>query len=175
MRNNKSLTIRKIKVENHFNSLLIEKLINYIMRQGEKNIANKLFFKSLDLIKEKYSLESDTKVVEFLEEIFKRIEYNFEIKKLKFGGANYSVPVEINEYRSRSIAGRRLIKHARKYAKERKVNFVLAFFNTIVDIKSETGSIIKELEELHNTVSQNKVFMHLFKGNRKRIYKKASN
>lgn len=134
-----------------YNSTIVSMLINKILSNGKKSLAQKIFYDSIKKAKE--SIKSDP--LEILEKAITNITPVVELKSRRIGGATYQVPVEIKKERGTSIALTFLIKSARKRPGK---TMVTKLGNEIIDAFNNTGNSVKKKEELHKMAETNKAF-----------------
>lgn len=131
-----------------------EKFVNYIMLDGKKSTARKIFNNTLKLISKKTSADP--------EKVFKsaldNVKPKLEIKAKRIGGAVYQIPREVNPNRQISLAFRWIITAARA-KKGASMHQKLA--NEIIDASNEQGSAFKKKEDTHRMAEANKAFAHL--------------
>ncbi len=137
-----------------FGSPLVSKFINYLMYDGKKSVALRLFYGAMDAIAAKYPdkdpLEVFTKAIENVKPIV-------EVKSRRVGGANYQVPVEVKPERQQALAIRWLIGYTRARG-ERTTTTKLA--NEIMDASNGTGGAVKKKDDTHKMAEANKAFAH---------------
>jgi small subunit ribosomal protein S7 len=140
-------------VDSIYKSPIIPKLINSIMYDGKKTIAEKIIYDAIDKIKLKVKEEP---LIVFNEAI-NNIRPTVEVRSRRVGGATYQVPVEVKIKRSQTLALRWLIDASRK-RKDRKMSDKI--FNEIYDAYQNKGSAIKKKEDTHKMAESNKAFAH---------------
>lgn len=144
---------RDILPDPKYNSKLVSKFINVMLKDGKKSIAEKIFYSAFDIIKEKTG-QDPLKVFKTALENVKPV---VEVKPRRVGGATYQVPVEIRPQRRTALAIRWIIKYARerneKTMKERLAGELLDAFNN-------SGASIKKKEDTHRMAEANKAFAH---------------
>ena len=131
----------------------VSKFINALMIGGKKTTAEKIFYNSFELIKNK-AKEDPVKV---FNEAIKNVRPNLEVKSRRVGGATYQVPVEVKSKRSQALALRWLVDASRK-RKDKKMSDKI--FNEIYDAYQNRGSAIKKKEDTHKMAESNKAFAH---------------
>ena len=136
-----------------FKSAIIPKLINSIMYDGKKTIAEKIIYDEIGKIKSKVKEEPLT----VFNEAIKNLRPTVEVRSRRVGGATYQVPVEVKAKRSQALALRWLIDASRK-RKDKKMSDKL--FNEIYDAYQNKGSAIKKKEDTHKMAESNKAFAH---------------
>ena len=145
---------KKIKlVDPKYKSTIIPKLINSIMYDGKKTIAEKIIYQAIEKIKSKVKEEP---LIVFNEAI-NNIRPTVEVKSRRVGGATYQVPVEVKAKRSQALALKWLIDASRK-RKDRNMSDKI--LNEICDAYQNRGSAIKKKEDTHKMAESNKAFAH---------------
>ena len=145
---------KKIPLVDHkYKSTIITKLINSIMFDGKKTIAEKIIYDAIEKIKTKDKEEPLT----IFNEAINNIRPTVEVKSRRVGGATYQVPTEVKSKRSQSLALRWLIDASRK-RKDKKMSDKI--FNEIYDAYQHRGSAIKKKEDTHKMAESNKAFAH---------------
>jgi small subunit ribosomal protein S7 len=136
-----------------FNSQLVSRFINCIMKQGKKSTAEQIFYGALDLIQER-TQDDPLKV-------FKRavdnVKPQLEVKSRRVGGSTYQVPVEVSTERQLSLSMRWLIDYSRSRG-ERSMRERLAA--ELLDAANNRGSAIKKKDDTHRMAEANKAFSH---------------
>ena len=136
-----------------YNSKVVTKVINQIMLDGKKAIAEGIVYGAFDIIKERLSVEPDKYFMQALE----NIKPLLETKARRVGGSNYQVPIEISPARQQTLAIRWLVDYARK-RNEKSMEEKLA--NEIMDAYNSTGGAFKKKEDTHKMAESNKAFAH---------------
>ena len=136
-----------------YNSPLVSKFINCIMWKGKKSTAEQVFYGALDIIKEKTG-EDPLKVFKKAVDNVKPV---LEVKSRRVGGANYQVPIEVNQYRRVSLSIRWLITFTRM-RKEKSMQERLAA--EFMDAAGNRGAAVKRREDVHRMAEANKAFAH---------------
>ena len=145
---------KKIPVVDHkYKSSIIPKLINNIMYDGKKTVAEKIIYEAIDKIKSKSKEEPIT----VFNEAINNIRPTVEVRSRRVGGATYQVPVEVKTKRSQALALRWLIAASRK---RKDKNMSDKIFNEIYDAYQNRGSAIKKKEDTHKMAESNKAFAH---------------
>ena len=136
-----------------YKSTIIPKLINSIMYDGKKTIAEKIIYEAMEKIKTK----SKDEPINIFNEAINNIRPTVEVRSRRVGGATYQVPVEVKSNRSQALAIRWLIDASRK-RKDKKMSDRI--FNEIYDAYQSRGSAIKKKEDTHKMAESNKAFAH---------------
>ena len=137
-----------------YKSQTVTKLINQVMFDGKKGLAQRLVYGAFDIIKEKTGSEP----IEYFNQALENVKPMLETKARRVGGANYQVPMEIRPERRQTLAIRWLVSFARKRTGERNMDEKLAA--EIMDAYNGTGASIKRRDELHRMAEANKAFAH---------------
>tara|TARA_B100000749_G_scaffold41635_1_gene28632 strand:+ start:251 stop:721 length:471 start_codon:yes stop_codon:yes gene_type:complete len=145
---------RKIfSVDSKYKSTIIPKLINSIMNDGKKTIAEKIIYDAIDKIKSK----SKEEPINIFNEAINNLRPTVEVRARRVGGATYQVPVEVKSKRSQALALRWLVEASRK-RKDKQMSDKI--FNEIYDAYQNKGSAIKKKEDTHRMAESNKAFAH---------------
>ena len=140
-------------IDPKYKSTIIPKLINSIMYDGKKTIAEKIIYEAMEKIKTK----SKDEPINIFNEAISNIRPTVEVRSRRVGGATYQVPVEVKTNRSQALAIRWLIDASRK-RKDKKMSDKI--FNEIYDAYQSRGSAIKKKEDTHRMAESNKAFAH---------------
>ena len=136
-----------------YKSVIIPKLINSLMYDGKKTIAEKIVYDAIDKIKSK----SKDEPIDIFNQAITNIKPTVEVRSRRVGGATYQVPVEVKSKRSQALALRWLIDASRK---RKDKNMSDKIFNEIFDAYQNRGSAIKKKEDTHKMAESNKAFAH---------------
>ncbi|AKF41443.1 30S ribosomal protein S7 [Mycoplasmopsis canis UFG4] len=153
MSRKKSAPIREVLADPVFNSLVVTKLINQIMLDGKKSIAQDILYSAFEIIKEKTNKEPMEVFLAAVENITPQLE----IRTRRIGGTNYQVPTEVPARRKQTLALRWLVQYAR-LRNEKTMDVRLA--NEIIDASNKTGGAIKKREDTHKMAEANRAFAH---------------
>ncbi len=145
--------VRKILADPKYNSLVVAKLINQVMLDGKKGIAQRIVYDALDILAEKTGVGA----MEALEKAMENVMPLVETKPRKVGGASYQVPVEVRPARRQTLAIRWIVLFAKKRG-ERGMEQRLA--GELFDAFNSTGGAFKRKEEVHRQAEANKAFAH---------------
>ena len=136
-----------------YNSKLVSRLINTIMKDGKKGIAQTILYDAFDMISEKTGREP----MDVFNEAIENIMPILEVKARRVGGANYQVPVEVRPERRVTLGLRWLVQYSRN-RNEKTMQERLA--NEIIDAASNSGASVKKREDTHKMAEANKAFAH---------------
>ena len=143
-------------VDSRYKSTIIPKLINSIMYNGKKTIAEKIVYDALETLIEKLG-QSPEQASDLFAEVLDKIKPVVEVKSRRVGGATYQIPVEIRQDRREALAMRWLIEAARSRSEK---NMKLKLANELLDASNNRGNAIKKKEETHRMAEANKAFSH---------------
>jgi small subunit ribosomal protein S7 len=136
-----------------YNSKVVTKLINTIMLDGKKGIAQTILYEAFDMVKEKTGEEPLT----IFDKALENVKPSLEVKSRRVGGSNYQVPVEVTPARSQALGLRWLVRYARlRGGKGMAENLA----NEIMDAYNGTGAAVKKREDTHRMAEANKAFAH---------------
>ena len=144
---------REILPDPMYNSVLVTKLINSIMLDGKKGVAQKVVYDAFDIIKQK----TDRNPLEAFTEALNNIMPSLEVKARRVGGATYQVPIEVRPDRRQTLGLRWLTSYARK-RNEKTMKERLS--GEILDALNNTGGAVKKREDTHKMAESNKAFAH---------------
>jgi len=144
---------REVLPDPIYNSKIVTKLINNIMLDGKKTVAQKIVYDAFDIVKEKQGKEA----LEVFEAALENIMPVLEVKARRVGGATYQVPLEIRAERRQTLGLRWLVLYARK-RHEKTMAEKLA--GEIIDAINNAGGAFKKKEETHRMAEANKAFAH---------------
>ena len=136
-----------------YNSKMVTRLVNSIMLDGKKGVAQKIVYDAFDIVKEK----SGNDPLEMFEKALENIMPTLECKTRRVGGANYQVPLEVSPARRETLGLRWLTMFSRKRG-ERTMSARLAA--EIMDAVNNTGASGKKREDTHKMAEANKAFAH---------------
>jgi len=145
--------LKILLVDSKYKSTIIPKLINSIMYDGKKTIAEKIIYDAIDKIKSK----SKEEPINIFNEAINNLRPTVEVRSRRVGGATYQVPVEVKSKRSHALALRWLVEASRK-RKDKQMSDKI--FNEIYDAYQNKGLAIKKKEDTHKMAESNKAFAH---------------
>ena len=136
-----------------YKSKVVTKLINRIMLDGKKGVAEKILYEAFDQVKTK---TGEDPVVVF-EKALENIKPQLEVKSKRVGGSNYQVPVEVSATRSQTLGLRWLVNYARLRNGHTMADNLA---DEIIDASNGTGNAVKKREDTHRMAEANKAFAH---------------
>ena len=144
---------RDVLADPLYNNKVVTKLINNVMLDGKKGVAQKIVYGAFERVAEK----SGKPALEVFEEAMNNIMPVLEVKARRIGGATYQVPIEVRAERRQTLGLRWLTMFARKRG-EKTMEEKLA--NEILDAANNTGAAVKRKEDMHKMADANKAFAH---------------
>ncbi len=144
---------REILPDPVYKSVLVTKLINGVMLDGKKGVAQKVVYDAFEAIQAKTGKEP----LDVFTEAMNNIMPSLEVKARRVGGATYQVPIEIRPDRRQTLGLRWLVGYSRKRG-EKTMKERLA--NEIMDAANNTGASVKKREDVHKMAESNKAFAH---------------
>ncbi len=148
-----SIPKREVLADPIYNSIVVTKLINSVMYDGKKGVAQSIVYGAFQDIEAK----TGKNPIEVFESALGNIMPVLEVKARRVGGANYQVPIEVRPERRQTLGLRWLVVHARKRS-ERTMRERLA--KEIMDAANNTGGAVKKKEDTHKMAEANKAFAH---------------
>ena len=144
---------REVLPDPMYNSILVTKLVNSIMLDGKKGVAQKVVYGAFDIVQEKTGKDA----LEVFHAAMENIMPSLEIKSRRVGGATYQVPMEVRPARRQTLGLRWLTNYSRNRS-ERTMKERLA--GELMDAANNTGNAVKKREDTHKRAEANKAFAH---------------
>jgi small subunit ribosomal protein S7 len=144
---------RTVDADSVYSSALVTQVINKVMLDGKKSIAEKIVYDALETV----GTKTGRPPVEVLEQAVKTVTPVLEVRGRRVGGANYQVPVEVPQRRARTLAVRWLVTYARE-RREKGMSDKLA--NEILDALNQQGGAFKRKDDVYRMAQANKAFAH---------------
>ncbi len=148
-----TVEVREPGTDPVYQSQMVEKFVNCLMYAGEKSVARRIVYNSLEAIREK---TKDDPLKTF-KKALENVKPALEVKSRRVGGANYQVPVEVNRNRQNSLSIRWLIGFARSRGEKSMVEKLTA---ELLDAANNRGGAIKKRDDTHRMAEANKAFAH---------------
>src|SRR5688572_11107644 len=145
--------IRPVEADAQHRSRLVQQVINKVMLDGKKSLAEQITYDALAIVGERTSRPP----VEVLEEAIKELTPNLEVKSRRVGGATYQVPVEVPPRRARTLAVRWLVTFARA---RREKSMADRLANEIMEATQQQGGAWKRKDDIFRMAQANKAFAH---------------
>jgi small subunit ribosomal protein S7 len=147
------ITPRELEPDPVHGSRLVTQVINRVMTDGKKAVAERTVYDALARV----SVKTGRPAVEVLEQAIKALTPSLEVRSRRVGGANYQVPIEVPGRRARTLAIRWLIQFARG---RREKQMVDKLANEILDATSQQGGAFKKKDDIYRMAQANKAFAH---------------
>jgi small subunit ribosomal protein S7 len=145
--------IRPLEADPVHRSKLVQQVINKVMLDGKKSIAERIVYEALDLLGER----GEQNPVESLENSIRALTPSLEVRSRRVGGATYQVPVEVPSRRARTLAVRWLVEFARQ---RREKTMAQRLANELSDAASQQGGAFKRKDDIYRMAQANKAFAH---------------
>jgi small subunit ribosomal protein S7 len=152
----KKAPIRKVLPDGKYGSEKITKLINYVMRDGKKSVAQKQVYMALEIL----AKETGKKPLEAFEEVIRIISPQMEVRSRRVGGASYQVPMPVRPKRSFSLALKWLVLEANKRPNKQFRTFSEKLVAEMLDALQNQGGAINKRNTSHRMAESNKAFAH---------------
>jgi len=146
---------RTIEPDTVYNSVIVAKIVNRIMKDGKKSVAQGIIYRTLDKLK-----ENGQDPLQVLEKALNNISPKVELKARRVGGANYQVPVEVRADRKLALAIRWLVEAARARPNKEYRTFDLKMAAEIMDALEQKGAAITKRNNTLKQAEANKAFAH---------------
>lgn len=153
MRKKKAYKKHPILPDHRYNSIVVSKLVNIVMKDGKKLKAQNIVYKALELVKDKTKKDP----LQVLEKAIENLKPQLEVKSRRVGGATYQVPIEVRPERAFSLAVRWLVGACREVQGKPMYQ---KLSDEIINASNETGNAIKKKIETHKMAEANKAFAH---------------
>ncbi|MCS7178961.1 MAG: 30S ribosomal protein S7 [Anaerolineae bacterium] len=144
---------REIEPDLRYNSVLVARFINKIMKDGKKSLAARIMYQAMNIVEER----TRRPALEVVEEAVRNVSPLLEVKPRRVGGATYQVPVEVPPYRQTSLAIRWILEAARNRSGRSMAEKLAA---ELMDAVNKTGAAIKKREDTHRMAEANQAFAH---------------
>ena len=144
---------RDVLVDPIYNSKLVTRLINKIMIDGKRGVAQKILYNAFDIIE----VKTNEKPMEVFEKALENVMPLLELKVRRVGGANYQVPIEVRADRRQTLGIRWIVMFARKRGGKSMEEKVAG---ELMDAANNTGASVKKREDTHKMAEANKAFAH---------------
>lgn len=144
---------KKSKPDHYYNSTLVSKFINTIMKKGKKSLAEKIIYEAMERAKQKAKEDP----LKMFEKAVENVRPLLETKSRRVGGATYQVPIEVAFNRSTSLAVRWILRYARERSGKSMIDKLAA---EITDAVNNRGGAVKKREDTHRMAEANRAFAH---------------
>jgi small subunit ribosomal protein S7 len=147
------ITPRSVELDPVFGSRLVTQVMNLVMRDGKRSLAEKIVYDALAIVSER----TGRPPVEALEQAIKTLTPVLEVRSRRVGGANYQVPIEVPQRRARTLAVRWLVSFARARREKRMPERLAA---EILDALEQQGGAYKKKDDIYRMAQANRAFAH---------------
>ena len=144
---------REILPDPVYSNLLVAKFVNYIMSDGKKGVAEKIFYGAMSQVKNKTKTEG----LKIFEKAIENASPSVEVKSRRVGGATYQVPMEVRSTRAQALAFKWILSNSKK-RNEKTQRERLA--NELIDAFENKGNSVKKKDEVHKMAEANRAFAH---------------
>lgn len=148
---------REIKPDRVYNSVLVQRLINKTMKDGKKQMAERLVYDAMEQATKKLKQDDPLQVIE---QAMKNISPNMEVKSRRVGGANYQIPFEVRGSRATHLALMWFVEAVRTRRRTMGKSSVDSMAAEIMDAYNNTGTSVKKREDVHKMADANRAFAH---------------
>ena len=144
---------REVLPDPKYNSQLVTRLINNIMYDGKRGVAEKIIYEAFEIVEKK----AGKNPIEAFEAALNNVMPALEVKAKRIGGANYQVPMEVRPARRQTLA----LRWIRTFSRNRgEKTMAERLAGEIIDASNNTGAAVKRKEEMHRMAEANKAFAH---------------
>jgi small subunit ribosomal protein S7 len=143
----------QINADALYNSALVSKFINVVMKQGKKSTAETIVYRAFDKLRE----QSQDDPLKLFKKAVENVRPSLEVKSRRVGGSNYQVPVEVRTERRTSLSLRWLVTFARSRPEKTMIDKLAA---ELMDAANNRGGAVKKREDTHRMAEANKAFAH---------------
>jgi small subunit ribosomal protein S7 len=146
--------VREVLADPIYNNKIVTKFINYLMLDGKKSTAAKVFYGAVELAEQR---SDNQKGIEIFEAAIDNVKPVMEVKSRRVGGATYQVPIEVRPVRQQALALRWIVSYARKRSERTMVERLA---NELLDAANSRGATFKKKEDTYKMAEANKAFAH---------------
>jgi len=144
---------RQVEPDVRYNSVMVARFINKIMKKGKKSLAARIMYDALDIVQAR----TKRPPLEVMEEAVRNVSPVLEVKPRRVGGSTYQIPVEVPPHRQVSLAMRWLLAAARKRSGKTMAEKLAS---ELIDAARGTGAAVKKKEDTHKMAEANRAFAH---------------
>jgi len=146
---------RKILVDAKYNSYMVTQFVNIVLQQGKRSLSEKVVYSAMEYLKKKIGGEESE--VALFDKAISNVRPSVEVKSRRVGGANYQVPIEVPQHRSRALAFRWIVEAAKKRGEKDMATKLGA---ELFQAYNNEGNSIRKKIETHKMAEANKAFAH---------------
>ncbi len=144
---------RSVEPDLRYNSEMVARFINKVMRDGKKSLAAHIVYRAMDIVEER----AKRPALEVFEEAIRNVSPVLEVKPRRVGGSTYQIPVEVPPHRQASLAMRWILTAARQRPGLSMAEKLAA---ELIDAANRTGAAVKKREDTHRMAEANRAFAH---------------
>ncbi len=145
---------RQLMPDPIYRSILVTQLVNKVLLEGKRSVAEHIVYDALDIVKDK---SGSPEPVTLLKRAVENVKPALEVRSRRVGGATYQVPVEVRAARANTLAVRWLVGYSRQ---RREKTMAQRLANELLDASNSVGASVKRREDLHKMAESNKAFAH---------------
>lgn len=149
-----TMSVEQLQPDGRYQSKLVSKFINYLMLDGKKSVATKVFYDAMDIIGKKIK---DVPPLEVFETAIQNVKPEIEVRSKRVGGSNYQVPIPVNRKRQQSLAIRWILQAVRGRSGKPCCQYLA---QELVDAYKREGTAMTTRENVHRMAEANKAFSH---------------
>ncbi|HET8670020.1 MAG TPA: 30S ribosomal protein S7 [Candidatus Saccharimonadales bacterium] len=150
--------VREIQPDRRYNSVQVQRVINRVMRDGKKQLAERLVYQAMEKAASKLKVDNPLDV---FEQAYKNIQPHLETRSRRVGGANYQIPFEVRGQRQNHLTTMWFVTAARA---RKGMSMADRLSLEIVDAYNSTGAAVKKKEDTHKMAEANRAFAHFARG-----------
>lgn len=150
--------VRDIPADRRYNSVQVQRVINRVMRDGKKQLAERLVYEGMQKAADKLKVENP---LEVFEQAIKNVQPHLETRSRRVGGANYQIPFEVKGQRQNHLTTMWFVQAARS---RKGMSMADRLALEIVDAYNSQGSAVKKKEDAHKMAEANRAFAHFARG-----------
>lgn len=150
--------VRDIKPDRQYNSVQVQRLINRVMRDGKKQIAERLVYQGMQIAADKLKVQNP---LEVFEQAFKNVQPHVETRSRRVGGANYQIPFEVKGQRQNHLTTMWFVQAARS---RKGMSMADRIALELVEAYNGQGAAVKKREDTHKMAEANRAFAHFARG-----------
>jgi small subunit ribosomal protein S7 len=150
--------VRDIKPDRQYNSVQVQRLINRVMRDGKKQIAERLVYQGMQTAADKLKVQNP---LEVFEQAFKNVQPHVETRSRRVGGANYQIPFEVKGQRQNHLTTMWFVQAARS---RKGISMADRIALELVEAYNGQGAAVKKKEDTHKMAEANRAFAHFARG-----------
>lgn len=150
--------VRKLSPDRKYNSVLVQRLINKVMLDGKKQVAERAVYDAIEIAAKKLKMEDPSQV---FEKAIKNVYPSLEVKSRRVGGANYQIPFPVQGHRQQHLAFMWFVQAARA---RKGMPMADRLAQEMVDAINQTGAAYKKKEDTHRMAEANRAFAHFARG-----------